>query len=168
MHNVDKIAKLLGIIKRLDRNRENLEKVPDELQRRRLKKKYYINQLIAIKFVSRAVNGLLDNTPDTIIDRNTKFCFRNYFGSLVLATSLSMEDDRIKLKRDEIRAILNISLADWKDAYGYYQPESISQPLLSGLSQEPMAEMAQNAANSLIDREARNKTRELLTFLGIW
>lgn len=167
MHRVDKIAKLLGIIKRFDRSREALEKVPDELQRRRLKKKYYINQLIAIKFTCRAVNGLLDNTPITIIDRNTNFCFGNHFGSLVLATTLSMEDDRIKLSRDEIRAILNISLTEWK-TYGYYQPESISQLLLSGLSQEPMAEMAQNAANNMINREARHKTRELLTFLGIW
>ncbi|MGS0765054.1 hypothetical protein [Syntrophomonas curvata] len=168
MHEVDKIAKLLGIIKRLNQTRENLDKIPDELQRRRLKKKYYINQLIALKFTCRAVNALLDNTPAAIISRNTKFSIRNHFGSLVLASTLSMEDDRIKLSRDEIRAILNISLPGWKGVYGYYQPESIAQPLLSGLSQEPMVNMAQNAASNLISRENRHATRELLTLLGIW
>lgn len=167
MHCVDKIAKLVGIIKRLDRSRHSLVQIPDELQRRRLKKKNYINQLIAIKFACRAVNDLLNETPVTIIDRNTSFSIRNHFGSLVLAKALSMEDDRVKLNQEEIRAILNISLTEWKNL-GCFQPESIAQPLLSGSSQEPMADMAQNAASNLINQENRNKTRELLTFLGIW
>lgn len=177
MHDFDKVIKLQGITKRLggkiqtlDRKIQSVDKVPDELERRRLKKKYYINQLIAVKFACRAVNELLESTPVTIIDRQTSTYFRHFSGSALLGIGKSMDKAKIKLSQGELCSIFNISRDNWSNSYGESPAKSVLEILNTpGLSLEPMVIMAKNAVSSGAGNyAATQKAREMLTLLGLW
>lgn len=138
--NLGKFQKLCKIHERLLGDVVSLNSMPDDIPRRKLLRKTYLNLLITTKFICREVNKEMVYNPR--IDRRKRRELAEDCGHIALGITSLMDESNIILNRDDLRTIFNIQLEYWNEYHSQNPPANISQVAFYGdASGEPMTWM---------------------------
>lgn len=132
-------TEILAIIPRIEeRKQAEMDRATNDIERRRILRRSFIQRLIAFKMYARRLRQAYERGE---CDRPLYKRISVAIGHTVMLLLDEMDARKVRLTENEYRTVFNIPEKVWRDQYGHRRPEKMSDPVfVDMLSDEPIVD----------------------------